>query len=158
MAYQTLEELKAYMGLDTDDTDNDALLTAMLSRAQTRIETYCRTAFEASVDTTRKFDVTSLDYGGDIYGADNPSLNTIWQTTASAWNILWRTRLWFDQPLAQLTSVTVDGETLEASEYRLDPLNDNPKHSLFFTDLILSFNTTSTIDVIGRWAHSITGS
>ena len=160
MAYTTLEDLKAYMKTDRQspemDTD-DSLLEGMIIRAQTRIETYCRTRFEAAADTTREFDCTDLDYGGgDIIVSEDGYGWNGWTSSYTQLGAKYRTRLWFDQPLAQLTSVTMDGETIPSADYRLDPRNDLPAFALLFTDLISTFSYETTIQVAGRWAHSIT--
>lgn len=159
MPYQTLAGLKEYMGRDTEsDTEDDGRLQSMLRVAQRRIEVICRTRFEVPDDTVRRFDYTALDYGGDLYMDQGPGGAQVWTPGHGAgpgWNLLWRTKLWFDQPLAQLTSITIDGEVIADTEYRLDPLNDTPWHSVYFTDLVLSLGDTATINIEGRWGYSV---
>ena len=53
MAYATLAELRTYLGIAAGDTADDALLTALIARAQKEIDGYCGWSFEASGSTKR---------------------------------------------------------------------------------------------------------
>ena len=48
MAYATLVDLKAYLGIATNLKTDDALLTSLLARAQVAVDSHCRRTFEAS--------------------------------------------------------------------------------------------------------------
>ncbi|MDE0011582.1 MAG: head-tail connector protein [Candidatus Poribacteria bacterium] len=130
MAYSTLKDLKSYLRIRDDEDDED--LQKALDQAQTSIDVYCRTTFEAAEDSTRVFDGSNM-------------------TPYCDWPSKFICQLWFDSPLAALTSVSVDSETLEADEYRLLPRNDTPYYSLLFTTSCYN----QDVSVEGRWAHSI---
>lgn len=61
-SYATLAELKLYLGIDTDETADDTLLTALLARAQVAIESD-RGRRYAAVTTTRYYEASALRGG-----------------------------------------------------------------------------------------------
>ena len=54
MAYATVAQLRAYLGLDLNS--DDPLLESLLGRGQAAIEHYTHRLFEATSDTTKLFD------------------------------------------------------------------------------------------------------
>ena len=138
MAYASLAELKAYIGIPTGTTTDDALLTAILARAQAFIESPAGTGrvFEAASDTTRYFDAQRDVDGRALYFDDGSDL-------------------------AQLTSVVNDGVTIPLSAIALEPRNATPYFGLTLKlglDYEWDWDTTpeGAIAVTGRWAYSVT--
>lgn len=139
MAYASLADLKAYLGIPTGTTSDDALLTAMLARAQAFIESPAGAGrvFEAAADTTKYFDAER-----DVEGL----------------------MLWFDEglDLCQLTSVlNGDGTTIALSGLVTEPRNALPYYGLRLKsglDVAWEWDDTpeQKIAVTGRWAYSIT--
>lgn len=103
MAYTDKTAVKAYLGIAT--TDDDALLDALIPRAQAVIDAKTGRTFEAATDTVRYFAAC------DVVGAT----------------------LYLDADLCAITSiVNGDGETL--TEYTTQPRNRKPWHSLTLKD------------------------
>ena len=148
MAMATRDQVKEYLGrTGADDTADDDVLDAMITRAQARIETYCRTRFEADSDTTRKFD--RIHYGG-----------TVFTDYSAAYGLggYHGGRIWFDENLAEITSVTIGGDTIADTRYHLLPRNDKPAYALEFNTFDSYFSSTLDleIEITGRWAYSVT--
>lgn len=138
MAYASLAELKAYVGIPTGTTVDDTLLTALLARAQAFIESPAGTGrvFEAASDTTRYFDAQRDVDGRTLYFDDSSDL-------------------------CQLTSVVNDGVTIPLSAIALEPRNATPYFGLTLKlglDYEWDWDTTpeGAIAVTGRWAYSVT--
>lgn len=133
MAYATLDDLKAVLGI-TASTD-DALLARYLMQAQATIDRHCRRTFEASADATRTFDAVA-----DVEGR----------------------RLWLDDDLYQITSITNgDGVAVSASSYVTAPRRVAPYYALDLkANSTISWTYTDTpegaISIVGRWAYSLT--
>lgn len=88
----TLSEMKAYLGIQTANTSNDAFLTEQLTLLSDVVEAYCR----------RKF--LSASYVQTYYCSDyipNQLINT------------------FHFPLLAVTSITEDGDTVDPTLYRI---------------------------------------
>lgn len=140
MAYCELADLKTYLN-DITDSRDDALLTDMIAAAQKIIDTYTRRTFEASADTTRRFDAVR-DVGSMDNGVDRV--------------------LWLDHDLCQITSITNgDATTVTTGQYVTEPRNYTPWYAIA---LRTSANIAWTYDdepenaiaIVGRWAYSIT--
>lgn len=95
MAYATVAQVKTYMNAKSD-TGDDALIEALIERAQARIERVTHRVFEAT-SATRYF---------------TPGLDTHFAT------------LYFDEDLASITTI-INGDSIEvtASEYVTIPRN-----------------------------------
>lgn len=137
MAYATVDEIKAYLKIDS--ADDDALLGTLLERATAIIESslWCDRKFEARTDSTRYFDARA-----DVDG---------------------RT-LYLDEDLCQITSITNgDGDVLAAAEYTTIPKNNTPYYAIrLLASSSLSWETNTNgdpenaITIVGRWSYSLT--
>jgi uncharacterized phiE125 gp8 family phage protein len=141
MAYLTNDDLKIYLEIDAGDETHDELLTALIARAQARIDRHCGQTFEASADTTRYFMAASVDEGGAVDGHD----------------------LILDAPLCQITSVTNgDGTVIGSGSYIKLPLNAARWYALRLkssSNVAWTYDTdveSDLIAVVGRWAYSVT--
>ena len=56
MAYATLEDVKLYRGISSTMTDDDALLSVLIDRAEALIDRYTERTFDASTASTRYYD------------------------------------------------------------------------------------------------------
>ena len=106
MAYCTSADVRQYLGISS--TSDDALITALIDRAQTHIELHPHRAFSSTADSTRSFTV-----GEDTDG---------------------RT-LWFDEDIASITTVTTNadastGTVVSSTEYTTLPRNRTPYYGL----------------------------
>jgi hypothetical protein len=133
MAYCTLDELKTYLGITTDD--DDVLLSSCRRRAQQTIDTYCRRTFEATADSTKYLDAVE-----DVVGS------TLYLTGAGE--------------LCAITSITNgDATVLASTDYVTEPRNSTPYYAI---RLLVSSGQTWTyttdpedaIAIVGRWAYS----
>jgi hypothetical protein len=134
VAYTSVADLKAYLGIT--EADDDSLLAAAISAAQTAIDGYCHRTFEASADSTRYFDYSSENIDGN-----------------------W---LYLDDEIASITTVT-NGDSTEvtSSQYTTWPRNETP-----YTRIRILSNSGITwtytdewmdaISVTGKWAYSTT--
>ena len=138
MAYCDEDQVKIYLGI-AEDTD-DALIVPLINRAQKFIEDYCHRKFEASADTTRKFDVEKDTAGATLY---------------------------FDEDICSIATVTnnADGgvyaETILNTEYVTLPRNYTPYHAIRILSSADHFWTYTDdpemgITVAGKWAYSLT--
>ena len=131
MAYVTVIELKRYLGIDADNSTDDALLSDMVQRAQAAVDNRTGRTFEAAADAAHTFDAGSVD--GD-----------------------W---LWLDDDLCSVTSVVNgDGATVAAGQYTTRPVNRRPWFALLLRpDASVAWDAASgDIAVTGRWAYSLT--
>lgn len=140
MSYTTSSDLKGYLGMGVDDVADNALLTALIARAQKWIDSYTGRTFEAAADTVHYFTV-----GLDTAGAD----------------------LYFDADCCQITSVTnnadngSNGTAVTTSQYVTLPRNSTPYHGVrLLTSSGVYWRYTHDaekgIAVTGRWAYSVT--
>lgn len=130
--YTDLNALKSYLGIST--SSDDALLTDCIENAQQMIETRTQRVFEASTDTTKKFDaISDVDDASLLLNAD----------------------------LCQITSVVNgDGSVIPSSNYLTDP----PRHTPFWairlkrssSPWVYTTDPEDAIQVTGRWAYSVT--
>jgi hypothetical protein len=138
MPYTDSTALKLYLGIPSNVTTDDSLLTALITRAQKAIDSHCRRTFEASADTTRYVD-------GNFPYVNGRYLNI---------------RRIGD--LCQITTVTNgNGVIVTAGQYVTDPRNETPYHALKLKDNVsVAWTYTGTpenaIAIVGRWAYSIT--
>lgn len=138
MAYATVAQVRAYMGLDVND--DDPLLESLLVRAQVAIEQYTHRVFEAASNTTKLFDA-QLD-------------------TSDHYMVLDWTPYGLD--LCQIATVTNgDGTSVSASAYVTNPRNSTPWYGLRFklnSGLYWTFDQDpeNAISITGRWAYSVT--
>lgn len=141
MAYITLADAKAYLGIPTGTTTDDTLLTGFISPAQAYIDAHCNRTFEASADTTRRFDASHE--GGDLGGEHNRSLL-------------------LDADLCQITSITNgDGTVITSTDYTTVPRHETPWYEIRlkrFSDYVWEYegDPENAIVVVGRWAYSVT--
>lgn len=131
MAYCTNTEVKTYLGI-TAATD-DTLLTSIIARVQDMVDRIAGMTFEASADSTHKFDALK-----NVSGAI----------------------LTFDTPLCAITSVTNgDTTTIASTKYVTNPRNVTPWTSielLSSSGLFWTYNLDpqNAITIVGRWAYS----
>ena len=131
MSYANLINLKVYLGISIGTTNDDALLSDLLTRAEGIIDAYTGRRFEAET-ATKYFTI------GDTYGRD---LN-----------------LWGYDLLTVTKLINGDGVEIASGSYRLYPRNDNPKWMIRL-DEDQSWNFTdadSEISVAGTWGYSAT--
>lgn len=128
MAYAELSELRAYLGVESND--DDALLQGFLASAQALIDKQAGRTFEATADESRTFD--EWDVAGDllILGAD----------------------------LCSVTSVVEYGSALVRNDdYYTRPRvdSDAPFYALRRADN-MAWDGDGEVVVTGRWAYSVT--
>jgi len=131
MAYTTAADLKTYLGIEQSNTTDDALLTALIARAQAIIDAQVGRTFEAAADTIRYFTYADLD----------------------------GLTLWFGADCAQITAiVNGDGAPVAPSSYWTEPRNITPYYGAKLKPQIgLAWDGwTDDIAVTGRWAYSVT--
>lgn len=132
MAYATLAELRALLGYEPANVDDDALLTALLERAQAMIEQRTGRRFEA-VTETRLYD---------------PTRDCTGQT------------LRLDADLLEPTLVrNGDGATISAGQYVLRPSNGPPYRQIVLkasSGLIWTYvdDPEDAISITGSWGYS----
>jgi len=134
MAYCTTAQVKTWLNIATATTTDDALLSDLIARAQQTIDAYCLRAFEATADSTRRFDAVR-----DVCG---------------------RT-LCLDAYLCAITSITNgDGTVLATTDYVTEPRNRTPYHAITLRsdsgqEWAYSNQHENAITVTGRWAYSV---
>jgi hypothetical protein len=129
MAYAAPAQLQDYLGIDT--TEDDALLVAMLTRAQAAVDGMTQRTFEAAADTVRYFD----------------------------WRAIGARMLYLDADFCAITSVVNgDGITVGAGSYTTEPRNVTPWHALLLraTADVAWDGITGDIAITGKWAYSAT--
>ena len=131
--YVSVRDLKRYRGITTD-TD-DVLINEIILSAQTWIDTFTGTTFEASADTTRYFHATK-DTQGRV--------------------------LWLDYDLCAVTTVTNgDATTVTSGQYTTLPRNGTPWNRLRLlssADIAWTYtdDPEDAISIAGRWGYSTT--
>lgn len=133
--YCSLAQLKVVLG--NDETLDDPLLTTLINRSQSWIESETRRKFESLEDTTR--------------------LYSIWDTSGL--------RLFLDEDLCQITEIAINTDAteqiLDTNQYTVFPRNRRPYQAIDLRhDSSVNWKYTSNPDscirVLGRWAFSIT--
>lgn len=136
-AYCTNTEVKAYLGINSTNNSDDTLLTSLIARAQTQIETHTHRVFSSTADSTRSFTVYD-DTDGRV--------------------------LYFDEDAAALTTVTTNADAststvISSTEYVTMPRNETPYYGI---KILSSANKIweytddpeEGITVAGKWAYS----
>ena len=132
MAYITLAEIKAYVGIPTATTTDDVILTSFIASAQAAIDAYCHRTFEAAADAERTFDAIDDTDGATLYVDE----------------------------ICSITSITNgDGVVVAADEYVTEPRRVTPYYAI---KLLASSSKSWTYDtdhedaitVDGKWAFS----
>lgn len=134
MAYASTNDVKAYLKISvaTDDT----LIGGFATRAQSIIERITNKVYEASSDSTKRFDAVR-DVCGRMLFFDN---------------------LW----LASITTVTNgDGVVVSSADYVTEPRNTGPWYGLTMktgADAVWTFDDDpeDAIVVVGKWAYALT--
>lgn len=136
-AYCTSAEVRTYLGISS--TGDDALITALIARAQAAIDLHTHRTFSSTADSTRSFTV-----GEDTEGR----------------------LLWFDEDIVSITTVTTNadastGTTVSSTEYITMPRNRTPYYGLKIKssvdkDWTFTNDPESGITVAGKWAYSTT--
>lgn len=133
--YTDATALKVYLDIASGNTDDDALLTVLIARAQAVVDAYCRQTFEAASDTTRYFDPTHDARGRDLF---------------------------LDAPLAAITTLTNgDGVVVTSTQYVTEPRNSTPWYKLTLKQNVAvawtySGTPENAISILGKWAYSTT--
>lgn len=152
MAYATLAQLKAELGITT--TTDDTLLTGYLTTAQDIIESPpplgTGRVFEASSDSTRTVDVPlpSTYYRPTLAGRNLPSPLLMLDVSDAG-------------DLASITSVTNgDGASVSASDYVTLPRQGGPITALQLKaggDTVWTYTTSpeGAVSITGKWAYSV---
>ena len=131
MAYASLSDLKAYLGIATATTTDDALLTSLIGRAQKVIESYTGRSFEAT--TATKYFFTDSIEGRWLY-------------------------LWGYDLLTVTTLTNGDGVVITSDQYRLEPRNESPKYAIRLNeDYTWEFDDSDDeISIAGTWGYAAT--
>jgi hypothetical protein len=133
--YCTLEEVKAYLKMNTSDTGSDVLLNMYIEDSSRQIENECSRQFYASYET-RSFDA--------VY----PTVD--------------KNTLFVDMDLLGVTTLTNgNGTAIAASAYVLEPANYSPKYAITLkqsTSIPLwQYNEdyNQAISVNGTWGYNL---
>jgi len=131
MSYASLINLKDYLGISVATTEDDPLLTDLLTRAEGIIDAYTGRRFEAET-ATKYFTIDDID-GQNLY-------------------------LWGYDLLSVTKLTNGDGVEIASGSYKLFPRNDNPKWIIRLNeDKAWNFtNGDSEISVAGTWGYSAT--
>lgn len=119
----TLDDTKNYLSIPLVDTTYDAFLTEQIELLSDTVEVYCRRKFLAN------------DYVQTIYMDEVKELNEVDYSLKT-----------FYYPLNSVASLTVDGEVLDPSEYRINSngfITRANKQKWIFTayeNIVVSFN------------------
>ncbi|MYB35881.1 MAG: hypothetical protein F4Y26_00495 [Gammaproteobacteria bacterium] len=141
MGYASLEKLKKYLGggLEDDEyTDDDEVLTDALEWATDRVEDITQLKFGVAFDTERRF--TNIDWRRR--GNQGP-------------------RIWLDQFLIEIASITIEGNEVDDDTYFGFPVNEPPYHAVQFRwdnwpSASLSIIKDNAIVINGKWGYSTT--
>lgn len=140
--YPSVDDVKAWLRPNSQQalaSGDDAILASLITSAIAYIEgpEGAGRRFQTSADTTRRFDA--------IRDVDTN-----------------HRRLWLDEDLCQITSITNgDGQLVSASDYVTDPRNEAPYYAI---TLKLGASTVWTYDdspedaiaIVGRWGYALT--
>jgi len=130
MAYAELYEVKRYLGI-SDQTSDDQLLSDLITRAQAIIEAYTGRNFEA-VTATKYFSTDSIE-GRYLY-------------------------LWGYDLLTVTTLTNGDATEIASANYRLEPRNETPKWQIRLDeDTTWEFDDSdSEVSIAGTWGYTAT--
>jgi len=132
MAYTTVEEVKAYLGIA--NSNDDALLATLVAAAQSDIDEFTGKSFEAKTGTY-KYDAIQ-----DVLGR----------------------RLQTRRPLLSVTTLTNgDGVVIPSTEYVLWPSGDGPYYEIVLKRnsgycWVYDDSPEEAISVAGSWGYSAT--
>ena len=131
MIYASMTNLKDYLGISVATTEDDPLLTDLLTRAEGIIDAYTGRHFKAET-ATKYFTIDDID-GQNLY-------------------------LWGYDLLSVTKLTNGDGVEIASGSYKLFPRNDDPKWIIRLNeDQAWSFaNGDSEISVAGKWGYSVT--
>lgn len=135
--YTTLVLLKAYLGITSSDTDDDALIEDCVERASRVIDSYTRRKFYGTTET-RKYDGVGPHLDGTL--------------------------MFVDADLISVTTLTNgDATEISSDDYVLVPSNVTPKYGIKLkSDAGISWTYSGSYDeaisVAGSWGHNATGS
>jgi uncharacterized phiE125 gp8 family phage protein len=135
VSYIVASDVKTFLSIDS--SSDDTLITALITRAQKYIEQWTGRLFEASTDSTKKFDAVADVYEDGLL-------------------LLWGKR--YD--LAAITSITNgDGTTVTSSQYVTEPRNDAPYQGVrLLSSAGVSWtyedDPQNAITIVGRWVYS----
>jgi hypothetical protein len=139
-AYPELQDVRDYLRANTAQalpTGDDSLIGNLLAGARAFVESPAGAGrrFQVTADTTRRFDaLADVDQGGR--------------------------RLWLDEDLCQITSVTNgDGVAVPGSAYVTEPRNETPYHAITIklnSSQIWTYDDSpeGAIVIVGRWGYS----
>ena len=138
--YATLAEVKLYRGIPTATTTDDALLTALITRACKQIDNHCHRIFVAPTTASTHYFDAIRDISDD-------------QRT-----------LYLDADLATIVTITNNNETstgLASTHYTTEPRNVTPYHAIRLTwraDELWTWSDApeDAITVNGRWGYATT--
>ena len=131
----SVNDVKLYLSIPSDDTTDDTLLGSMVDAVNEFIEAETDRIFaDPGSDTTKYFDKSSIDQSG---------------------------LLWLGDDLLSLTSITNgNGDSIATNKVQLWPLNSTPTYViklLASSELYWQFDyNDSVIGITGRWAYSST--
>lgn len=174
MTVVALTDLKSYLGIGT--TGDDALLTTLISAAQTEVESYCHRSFDSSSGITRYYrqnDLMILPEGSQYRpaGYRGAGGGYSWDS-AYNWGYsgaLWpgtggygysggfgHTVCWLGKDLLSVdTLLNGDGTTLTSTSYWLEPRNEPPYQWIRLkSSNAWVFGTDGEITVTGTWGYS----
>jgi len=133
MSYTTLADLKTFLGIASANTDDDALLTDLLTTAQAMVDNHCRRTFEVSSETTRYLDACYPTVIGRV--------------------------LYLPYDLCDVTAVANgDGSVVTSADYFLRPITPPywHIHLTVASGLVWTFTGEpwEAIEITGKWAYS----
>jgi hypothetical protein len=138
-AYATSTDVKQYLGINSTLTGDDTLITALILRAQTAIDTHTHRTFSSTAAATRRFTV-GLDTFDGV--------------------------LWFDEDIYSVSTVKTNADstapvTVASTEYVTLPRNRTPYYGIKLrSDADVEWDYADApemgITVAGRWAYSAT--
>lgn len=135
--YTTLANFKAYTGISSTDTNDDALIETLVERASRVIDAHTRRRFFAESET-RYYDAVGPHIDGRL--------------------------LFLDKDLVSVTTLTNgDGDEIGSDDYVLEPANTTPAWGLKLkSDAGVSWTysgaSDQAISVAGSWGYNATGS
>jgi len=127
--YCTVTDVKTYQGISA--AEDDTLISNLIRRAQARIDAYCVRTFEASTNTSKKFDAVS-----DIDGLT----------------------LYLDADLCEIDTIT-NGDGITVTDYVTEPRRYTPYYAITLkasSGIVWDYtdDPEDAITVSGKWAYS----
>jgi len=157
VAYTTLARVKQLLKIPTATTTDDDLLNALILDAMAMVDEETDRTFEATSDTTMKFDAVMYEQYLNIFRATYDNYYDYYN-----WRMLWFNR--YD--CCQITQiVNGDGTTVNPNYYVTLPINsaviNQPMYGVRLkldAPIVWTWDSTpdACIQVTGRWAYSLT--